>query len=330
MLSMPDKIFQLPSEAESYFNTAATNLLKDLTGAPKTGNKEQQGIGSTAHRYAVEIKNVKEIKSTGLVDGFGNTTAHFIKTKEGEIGLAGDKYSDCVKLIERLASRNEINNILSFNFIREMLFKWLKEKYENNIETEEFISYLTQESTRAIKTRKISIPIAHLAIETPFKVGNVLFEYFTKDLFDEMESTFKNNHPDDGQSSNEYFAKIRKKYQGVVSASISICAEKEKCIEIAKVETEKALTALNMYSPAAFIPEIPSYWGMMGKITVPTTYLFIFENHLPIISECIDSATGLLTKITDQFSCFSYLLIYFFSRFFNFSFNSRWLYSTVS
>jgi hypothetical protein len=72
-------------------------------------------------------------------------------------------------------------------------------------------------------------------------------------------------------------------YQGKVFASISLRAEKDKCVEVAKKETDKALTILRFFSPSALLPEIPSYFGRMGHVDIPSNHIFIFEDELPVI-----------------------------------------------
>ena len=64
----------------------------------------------------------------------------------------------------------------------------------------------------------------------------------------------------------------------------------QRCIEIAKLQIEKALTVLRFFSPSAFLPEIPCYFGIMGQTDIPKSHYFVFENEdeIPLVQEGID------------------------------------------
>lgn len=182
---------------------------------------------------------------------------------------------------------------MSLGFIRDCGFEWFEKQYKGIISRDvKFLNFLTEKAKEAVRSHRISVPISFISIEKPFKIGNIVFEYFTKEFFDKYISyarrkaqEFPNINENDFQT---FEVRIRKRYQGVVFGSIIIEAEKQRCIELAKAETEKALMVLQFFSPSAFLPEIPCYFGIMGQTDLPRKYFFIFDNHIPEIQEGTD------------------------------------------
>ncbi len=125
------------------------------------------------------------------------------------------------------------------------------------------------------------IPIKFLIIEESFNVGKVTFEFLTKDFFDDWQVESEKDMKGSGKNISKFFEELRKRYQGKVYASIKVKGDKETCKRIAKEETEIALMALRFFSPTVFLPEIPSYFGVKGKTSVPSIDFLIFEGQFP-------------------------------------------------
>lgn len=285
---------ELPSQAEEYFNKQADELFSLLQPANlKKEKPEGKSQSSDSHAFTEDItdKEIIDLRVTGTVDGFGKERSRYFQTKDGPVGLEDDRHTRFEQLVYKLSTRTELRKFLSVESLKATLFEWFQKRYKGELPSSvSFVGYLKERGAEQICARKISIPISYLTIEKPFKIGSVTFEYYTKEFFDQIENHIRKNVADESGRFNEGIRKIRKRYQGVVFSSISVNAETEKCIEIAKEETEKALMVLRLFSPTVFVPEIPSYLGMMGKINLPSSYLFIFENGqlLPLIREKLD------------------------------------------
>lgn len=184
---------------------------------------------------------------------------------------------------------------LSQSFISDCAFEWFEKKYKGYFaEDLQLIDFLISKGEEAIKLHRVSLPISFLYIQKPFKVGNVIFSYLSKDSCSAMIDNLKAKIDEQEAAGADWFpdfeVKFRKKYQGAVFANVSIKAEQERSIEIAKEMTQKALTVLRYFSPSAFIPEIPCYFDLMGQTEVPKSYSFSYENdsRFPLIQESVD------------------------------------------
>lgn len=294
---------KLPSQAEEYFNKKAEELFSLLQPSSLKGRGKPKTKLSNSHsvKYSLNSKDFINIRMTGAIDGFGRERSRYFQTQEGSIGLEGEKYSHFAQLVTELVERSELKDFLSEEFLKEILFRWLEKKYKEEF-TEAFncVDYLKKRAKEEIKTRKISTPISYLSIEKPFKIGNVTFEFYTKEFFDRFEKHIREDLNKRGSDSGSFVDKLRDDYQGTVFSSISIKGETRKCIEIAKEETEKALVGLRFFSPTAFIPEIPSYFGVMGKVFIPSSHVFIFENDFPNIQKKINETRYFIFKVREE------------------------------
>lgn len=282
---------EFPIQAKEYFDAKAEEIL--LLLKPRS-TREQPGREkrSNVNIYSEEIPEdqIFDFRVTGKIDRLGKEKAKYFETENGLIGLEGDNYTIGETLIFKLSERPELNKLLSGEFIKETLFGWLEKRYKGEITlTRKFSEHLIEKATEGIKERKVSIPIAFLSIERSFQLGRVIFEYIPDMLFDKIERQIRAK-TGNAEGINEGVRQIRKRYQGLVYSSVTISAELQKCIEIAKEETEKALMVLRLYCPTVFVPTIPSYFAPVGKVGLPASYLLVFEEKtiLPNLNEQID------------------------------------------
>jgi hypothetical protein len=254
---------------------------------PSNETVEHQVESSASHQFIAanltesDIINVSSIKN---IDLLGQEKSRYFDTEQGMFGFSGENYERVLKLTNGLSKKRELRSILSEKYLIDAFFEWVEKCYKNEISiSQDFINYLRQQADQVVKQIKISIPVLFLIIEESFRIGNITFEYYTRDFFDNCENRFKDNFEGVTPETEEGLRRFRKDYQGKVFASISLRAEKDKCVEVAKKETDKALTILRFFSPSALLPEIPSYFGRMGHVDIPSNHIFIFEDELPVI-----------------------------------------------
>lgn len=285
---------QLHEKAVKYFNEKSAEFLCELK-PDTTKRRERVKVESSASHCFISDhltdKDIINITSLGYVDNLsGKQVARFFLVDKTPIGLNQDSYSAFLKFAEDFHHRKEINTLLSLEFIIESIFDWFENKYKGLIpKDKELVEYIAEKSEKEIKKYKISIPISFIAIEKPFVIGKINFEYFETGFYDKFINTLKSKAQESKEFDENNFSifekDFRKKYQGAVFASISLEAEQQRCIEIAMSEAEKALMALRFFSPSTFLPQIPCYFGIMGQTEIPKNHVFIFENEIPTVKE---------------------------------------------
>ncbi len=287
---------QIHEEAANYFNSEIIKFLYELKPDTKK-RKERVDVESSASHVFISDhfteKDIIEISSFGYSDHFsGKETARYFGCGEKRIGLDEGSYAAFVKFAERLHKIKEVNTVLSLDFIVDSAFDWFERKYKGTLPADsKFVDFIVQEADKAIKKHRISIPISFLHIQESFNIGRITFEYFREDFFDKYINERKSKAQKAGDFNANNFNILergfRKRYQGVVFASMSLEAEKRRCIEITKSEAQKAIMVLRFFSPSAFIPQIPCYFGIMGERDLPINYAFIFENEMPQVHESV-------------------------------------------
>lgn len=294
----------LPQQAIDHYNQKANELLLKLESL-KPASPPDKISSSSSHLYTqtFEAKDIKNI-SISTVDGFGTIHSNYFETSDGQMGLSGDSYAECKKIVEDLSKKKELNNLVSYEFIHGSLFDWFRDRYKGQIDQDiSFLTNLFNKLNKVIQEYKIAIPISFLSIDKPFNIGNIEFDFLREDIFNEYEEKALESVRDerDVNKIKQGIINIRRNYQGKVCAYSILTAEKNKAIEIAKVATENSLTILNFFSPPAFIPEFSNYIGRMGQIMIPESHIFIFEGVLPEIRSSFDEQKSQNWRITEQY-----------------------------
>ncbi len=273
----------LPQQAQDHFNKEADKFLLLLKPEPKKEDKRTAPL-SLSHRPTQNIPDefIIEFGIFGTIDGFGNQKSKYFHTDKGYVGLDEIDYAPLEHLAFQISDHNQVRQYLTKQYVIDTMFKWFENRYKGLIaQTTTFLDFLSMKAEADIKTYKIGIPLSFLAIQESFSLCNVVFDFYTKEYFDNLEKLISIKNP---TTAHEQTDKLRNEYQGVVLANVTICGVQEKCLQMAVQETEKALLMLRFFSPTAFIPQIPSYFGRMGHVNLPIGHYFVTENDSPPIT----------------------------------------------
>lgn len=280
---------EFKQEQTNFLNKIALELLSLLQPEEVTIQSQKRTLSSSSFSYRKLSVYPSEISAMSIYDVLGKEIAKYFQTQTGPIGLSEYGYSQLMQFASKIIETADIQDLISLEFIKTTIFEWLEKRYKGVLSSsDDFCEFLKKGIQAEIRTRKVSIPILYLEIEKPLKIGSVTFEFFKKEFFDKLEEHIQEQNISSNENSQSGVSKIRKRYQGLVFASTKICAETNKCIEIAKEEVTKTLMILRFFSIPAFFPKIPSYFGMMGRVNIPSSYIFIFENELPKIIQKVD------------------------------------------
>ena len=123
-------MLQLNPEAIEYFNAKAKALLFLLKPAPAEKKSEKiETASSHVFTQTITDKDLIDINISGTVNGFGRQTSRFFTHNNKAIGLRECDYTQFEELIENIYKKKEINQVLSENYIKDILFKWFQKKY---------------------------------------------------------------------------------------------------------------------------------------------------------------------------------------------------------
>lgn len=264
---------QLPAPAESHFNDEAVNILGTLVPieAPSSPGSGVESSASLRPTITVDYSQVQNARFALVKhDLLGNLKAFAFETTTGHVGLREEAFDRFEQLLTRFSERPEVRDALSRRFLESSLRAWLEMRNKDDLpESQDFVAYIRSQASHEVMNRRVDIPIDHLAIEAPFKLGNVVLRFHTREFWEELEAKTRARHPEATASSA--LAILRRDFQGSVIASTEVFGDRWKCIDLARTETEKVLTVLRFYSPAAFLSPLIAYFGMKGKTLLPKT-----------------------------------------------------------
>ncbi len=183
-----------------------------------------------------------------------------------QLGLFDSDHEELNKIAENLQKSTKPNNVVSVEFISELIFQWLKQHYFGK-NTQNPTNYVLSECEKNIDVIEIWIPISHLHIESPFVLGNITFKTITKKFMDEYENSLRKalTEPKDIIRFEHHFERKRSKLQNLAVATMKIEAELEHAYEVALQETEKSLSILRFFSPTNTFPTRICYCAPIEK-----------------------------------------------------------------
>ena len=247
-------------------NKVAFELINLVVSKPKEIPAERvELVGSSKERgfndWSDKLVGAMVERAT---DHAGNTVEIYLIDGNGSYGFDKEQYVSFNKLIQNLHSTEQLNQKVSSKFIEAESFNWIIEVYRKQQADSSLFDYLITKADAEVKAHTFFFPVLNLEIETPFKIGNAEFTYFTKEYFDNLYKSLKEK---DDTYTEENFQKIfRKDFQGQVLAKVTVTAERDKAEEIAKQNVEIAVDVLKLYSESAIVPERKTMFDLNYKL----------------------------------------------------------------
>ncbi|HEX8370739.1 MAG TPA: hypothetical protein VF604_19495 [Pyrinomonadaceae bacterium] len=236
-------LLQIHPEAAVNFNQKAEGLVSKLEIDPYQAERHPRSS------FLPEI-NIREVKAsnivnTGYSDDFGNEIAKIFKHETDFVGLFEDNYKDLVRLGEAIYKNKSIRDRVSLKLIVQLIFEWIEMKFKQTASLT-MVEYLIAECETKLREIEIWLPIAMLAIQSPFEVGKVVLKPITKEM---LEVWFNHLRSDEGfrPESEARLEEWRSKFQGFAAATIKTLAEPIRASQIAIEEAERALSMLRFF-----------------------------------------------------------------------------------
>ncbi len=256
---------ELHPKAIENFDAKILELKSQLrfTLEPKRVPKENPNIHISGHFDETNI--IGELKLFKQ-DINGNVSARMFGVRGRQLGLFDDDHKKLVQIAENLQKSTKPNNVVSVDFLSEQIFEWIKLNYFGK-NKEHPVKYILEECEKNIEEIEIWIPISHLHIQSPFKLGNITFQCITKSFMDDYENSLKKAFTDskDLIRFEHHFERKRSKFQNLAVATMKIEAESEHAYELVLQESEKSLSILRLFSPANLYPTKICYCAPIEK-----------------------------------------------------------------
>lgn len=187
------------------------------------------------------------------------------------VGFDEHTYKDFAKLLGQLEKEKLINMQASLTYLEGVALTWMVDTYKGK-RTPPFLDFILDEIDNHSFLYKIHFPVFNLYIDNFFKIGNVTFDFFTKEYFDSQLAYRLQSSP---QADVSGYESNRKKYQGKVFATYTIKAQIDKGREIALKQCALAVDVLKICSITTNQPDEHLGFDIDSRLNHPSTSEYI-------------------------------------------------------
>jgi hypothetical protein len=190
----------------------------------------------------------------------GEERARFWTVGGRRIGWAEESHRKIRVLASGLASKGPLKGIVSFKFVLEEIFTWLRDTLEKK-STDTLPERLKRRCEEEVHDIELWIPLNQTYAKESFSIGYVTFRTITKDLMDAWYGRL--NPPPDPAVSAE-LNRQRSKLQATLAACTIVHAERSMASQVALERTVDAVALLRFISEANWTCRIRSYCTPLG------------------------------------------------------------------
>lgn len=267
----------LPDDARSHFDKEADSLIAALKPLPARESPRPHR-GSDAHvpstqftaeslRGRPRITSVDwqgELKS---IEVHGEVLGHQVHE-----GLPIDDGERLLRVAHAVARNREVRAKCGPDFVQNHLIDWITRRRlregADGSWTTEFLTALES----GVEEQVILVPLDEMAIEAPFELGPVHFDFFTEASIESMVPPEAIKEAP-AESVERFRTELKRNYQGHVYARYVCIAEQEHASDLAVENTDKVLEILRMFDAAALEIRARCQFGRIGQ-------LILFERHV--------------------------------------------------
>ncbi|MGH4125501.1 MAG: hypothetical protein ACREV6_21520 [Clostridium sp.] len=240
---------------EMAIDLGTTNTLIYIFNIPNNSSENNSRLQFVTHTLT-EKDIIGDIK-VGLTNGLGEDKGKIFLHAGIQYGITGLEYERLIKMAKTVFKNRQIQNSVSFVFVKNILFEWVEKKYTQEIDLD-FTDYLDSEIDKVVKECEIWMPVPFTAIDESFVIGKIEFKPITKDILDNWIKPNENsNMPEEQLNGFKKFKKeIHSDFQGYAAGVYKCKAEKNRAEEIAYEYFSESLSLLRIFSRANLSPKI--------------------------------------------------------------------------
>ena len=156
-------------------------------------------------------------------------------------------------IVDELRTISDLKSHVSWGTFWNCATEWVKDKHRGRT-TEGFVENLLEVAEKSIAEYESCVPILHLSVEVPIKVGPVVIVPLESEFFDRMDLQLSQNIYAEPSQVEGFVEKNRKRFQGFSAAIIETTADKEVSNQIGSLAAQWAVDCLLFFSPAILDP----------------------------------------------------------------------------
>jgi hypothetical protein len=235
-----------------YVNKEAFRLVGLIKETEEEKEKPTELKGSVKHQNYIDLSN-NLINTPITISGtlFNKTISRKVCENQKCCGFDRVSFQQFEKFVNNLHKDNSIKQLVSREFVDKVVFDWIIKTYKIKQTESSFSEIFIEKINLAIKEYKIYYPIYYLEIGKAFHIGDVTFDFFTKEQFDNFANNFSSTNSEKRENPYEV---LRDKYQGKVFCSCIVKSERNRAKEIALEKCSIAVDILKICSDTIDFP----------------------------------------------------------------------------
>jgi len=184
-------------------------------------------------------------------------------------GFSNNDYVRFYRFIHELAEYDSLKSKVSIEYLKEKVLLWLIDIFKFKQASRSLSSWLIENLEKDLRSRRYYYPVHNLTIEKPFNIGEIKLTYFTESYFND----YWNHIKDKGNTTEEEFDSLFRKYQGRVFIVVETLAEKRKGEEISYKKACLAIDMIKLLAPTVYIPDEICLIDLEKRLPFSSEYL---------------------------------------------------------
>ena len=235
-------------EAAKRFDERTRDILATIQGLRLVPNSEASRADLHPAHVFQSADVISAPKFTFHLDEAGEVVGVTWKSENMWVGWTGEAFQPVKSLVEDIASKKPFSQLVSARFLLEEVCNWLSETLARTRD-DHICQYIAGKSIEAVEDCEIWVPLFQTYSSKTFKIADVEFKTFTHEIMEE----WWNRRP--AQARQDKLAesglnRIRSELQGLLAASVRVCAERYKAAQIAYEKADNATSLLRFLAPA--------------------------------------------------------------------------------
>ncbi len=273
-------VLEMHVKAIENFNKKACEILELVQEYPLSFSTKD-AFPSELHSTVISDEDIiGEVRMREEIVGkYGKIMQRFFYKNNKKLGFKEGSDQLIVQFIETLQKKENIRNMLSYEFIEEVFFEWLKQEIGNKEVLETFIGYLDNRAKQNIKPMTLWVPIAFLEVETPFTVANTKICILSQEVLQKWrDDSIVLMDQENKNRVMEHFEKIKKEYQGLACVVIEVNAEPEYALKYAIEKAQRVTSILGIFSRGTWEANVKCVSTIKGSEHTMSATVFSAKN----------------------------------------------------
>ena len=181
------------------------------------------------------------------------------------------------EVVEQLWALPELKSTVSWGTLWGEATEWVKERYRERTDVG-LVEHILQRSKEAVQDFQSCVPILHLSVETPIRIGPTTIIPLDSEFFDRMDLKLSQNIYAETSDVEKFVERNRSRFQGFSAATLNKRGDKETANQFGSLAAQWAVDCLLFFSPAMLDPTKTPKVEVFNLTPGPGMCSFLFKD----------------------------------------------------